>query len=363
MMSEPRTQHPFHMYDAIVAQPEAFAWTVERNEVEIERLAPELASCRRLFLVGIGTSHHAALVGEHLMREYGGGVDVWPMHSFDFALYGPHLAPGDGVVAVSHRGTKRFTARALEKAREAGCRTVVISGEGGAPDSAAGVVLRTVAQERSSAHTISYACAISVLAALAARVGHHRTGKHLLEEGLLRSELPAVLQAGLETEEDIAALAEEHLGSRRIWFLGGGPGAVTAREAALKVKETSYLQAEGMSTEEMLHGPFQCVEDEDLFVLIVPAGASQERVFDLARAVREVGAPYLVVEDGTPRSLRQDAAGRIVLPEVPEPFSALSCLVPLQLFAYHLALAWGTNPDSFRAEDPRFARFQKLVDL
>jgi len=266
-------------------------------------------------------------------------------------------------VAISHRGTKRFTARALEKAHEAGCRTVLISGEGGAPDSAAGVVLRTVAQERSSAHTVSYACAISVLTLLAARIGHHRPGGHLLDESSLRSELPAALRAGLEKEGDIAALAEEHLGRRRIWFVGGGPGAVTARETALKVKETSYLQAEGMSTEEMLHGPFQCVEAEDLFVLIAPAGAAQERVFDLARAIREVGAPYLLLEDGTPRSLRQDAAGRIVVPEVPEPFSALSCLVPLQLFAYHLALARGTNPDSFRAEDPRFARFQRLVGL
>src|SRR3712207_8362615 len=100
MMSEPRTQHPFHMYDAIVAQPEAFARTVERNEVEIERLAPELASCRRLFLVGIGTSHHAALVGEHLMREYGGGVVQRGLVPPRLALHRRHLVPRRGAGAV-----------------------------------------------------------------------------------------------------------------------------------------------------------------------------------------------------------------------------------------------------------------------
>jgi glutamine---fructose-6-phosphate transaminase (isomerizing) len=130
---------------------------------------------------------------------------------------------------------------------------------------------------------------------------------------------------------------------------------LTATEPALKIKETSYLQAEGMPTETMLHGPFQCVEDDDLFVLIAPSGASRERTLEVAELVGEVGAPNVVFGDeatGSPRA----AAGVVRVREVPEPFSALSCLVPLQLLAYHLALARGTNPDSFRVDDPRFAK-------
>jgi glucosamine--fructose-6-phosphate aminotransferase (isomerizing) len=171
----------------------------------------------------------------------------------------------------------------------------------------------------------------------------------------LRNELPAALGVALGTEERVASLAQEHIGHRRIWLLGGGPSAVIAEEVALKIKETSYLQAEGMSTETMLHGPFQCVEAEDLFVLIAPAGRAQGRTLEVAELAAEVGGEILVVGDGT-TDPPQETADLLAVPEVPEPFSALTCLVPLQLFSYHLALARGTNPDIFRADDPRFAR-------
>ena len=354
MMTGQRSSHPYHMHDAILTQPEAFVRAVERNEAAVDEFASRIASRGRLFLAGIGTSHHAAQIGEHLMRAYGGGFDVRAVHSFDLALYGPELRPEDCLVAVSHRGAKRYTALALERAREAGCPTALITGEGGSGEGGADAVFRTVSQEQSSAHTVSYTSAVAVLALLAGRLGHHRTGSAALPEELLRERVPEALRAALGTEAEVAALAREHVGRRRIWLLGGGPGAVTATETALKIKETSYLQAEGMPTETMLHGPFQCVEADDLFVLIAPSGAARERTLEVAELVEEVGAAYLVFGDETTEAPR--AAGVMRVPEVPEPFSAMSCLVPLQFFSYHLALARGTNPDSFRVDDPRFAR-------
>ncbi len=358
-----RTQHPFHMHEAIHAQPEAIVRTMKRNAETVEEVAAEIASCERLFLVGIGTSYHAAQVGEHLFRAYGGGLDVRAVNSFDFALYGPQLSPEDCVIGVSHRGTKRYTAQAMDRARRAGSKTALITGEGGAPDGSADAIFRTVVQEESAAHTVSYTSAISVLAALAGCIGLHRAGEATLPEYLLRKEIPDVLEAALETEKEMEMLVREHVGRRRIWLAGGGPGAVTAEEIALKIKETSYLQAEGMATEAMLHGPFQCVEAEDLFVLIAPAGAAQERTTELAGAIEEVGAPYLVVGDATSEEMAHSAAGWISVPGVPEPFGALTCAVPLQLFAYHLALARNTNPDGFRQEDDRFARIKASVRL
>jgi glutamine---fructose-6-phosphate transaminase (isomerizing) len=346
-----REGHPFHMYEAVQAQPEAFARMVERHGERAEGLAAELAGAGRLFLVGIGTSHHAALIGEHLMRLYGGGVDARPVHAFDFALYGPELLPGDAVVAVSHRGSKRYTAASLKRAREAGCRTALVTGEGGT--GSADVVFETVAQEISSAHTISYTSAIAVLALLAGAVGNVRTGDETIPEGLLGREVPGAMREALQTEGAAALLAEEHVGRRRIWLAGGGPSGVTAAETALKIRESSYLQAEGMPTETLLHGPFQCVEADDLFVLIAPSDAARERTLELAELAREVGAPCWVVDDG---GSGLSGIPRITVPRVTEPFAALTCLVPLQLFAYHLALVRGTNPDSFRVEDPRFAR-------
>ncbi|MCA1718252.1 MAG: SIS domain-containing protein, partial [Actinobacteria bacterium] len=261
-MDEQRNRHPFHMYEAIFAQPEAFVRVLEKNGAAVDEFAADASSCERLFLVGIGTSYHATRVGEHLFREYGGGLDVRAIHAFDFALYGPELTPRDCVVGVSHRGTKRYTARALQRALESGCRTALVTGEGASVSVQTGAVFRTVAQERSAAHTVSYTAAVSILAHLASRIGYHRTGSETLPETFLRNELPAALGAALGAEERVASLAREHLTCRRIWILGGGPSAVTAEEVALKIKETSYLQAEGTSTETMLHGPFQCVEAE-----------------------------------------------------------------------------------------------------
>ena len=354
MSEDRRTEHPFHMHEAIRTQPEAFARVVERNEATAESFAEDAASRRRLFLVGIGTSSHAVRVGEHLFRTYGGGPDVRAMHSFDFALHGPELAPEDCVVAVSHRGSKRYTAAALARARESGCRTALVTGEGGSGASSADAVFTTVAQEKSSAHTVSYTSAVAVLAILAGLIGRHRAGSETLSGEVLREEMPAALRDALGTEIEAEALAREHVGRRRIWLLGGGPSAVTAEEVALKIKETSYLQAEGTSTETMLHGPFQCVEADDIFVLIAPAGAARDRTLEVAELAGEVGAPCVAVSDNDPGLPLGTAS--LVVPAVPEPFSALTCLVPLQLFAYHLALVRGTNPDSFRAEDPRFAR-------
>ena len=364
MMNEPRPQHPFHMDDAIRAQPAAFVEVLRRSRPAAAPVAGRLAACDRLFLVGTGTSFHAARMGEWLLRLGGGGPDAAAVTSFDFALYGPRLTPRDGVVALSHRGHKRYTVAALEAARRAGCATALITGNG-APAAAAhaDAVFPTVDQEKSSAHTVSYTTALAVLAALAEGIGRERTGTSPLPAGLLDNDLPAALRAGLETEPTVAALARRHAGRRRLWLTGGGPAAVTAHEAALKIKETSYLQAEGLDVETLLHGPFQCVEAEDLFVLIAPAGPAQERVVEVAGLVREVGAAFVVVSDGTPRALEAGADGWCVVPPLPEPLSALACLVPLQLFAYHLALVRGTNPDGFRLDDPRFARALRLIRL
>jgi glucosamine--fructose-6-phosphate aminotransferase (isomerizing) len=367
-----RTRHPFHMYDAIFEQPEALVRVLEKTGAAVDEFAARVSSCKRLFLVGIGTSYNAARVGEHLVRAYGGGLDVRATNSFDFALYGPGLTPEDCVVAISHRGSKRYTALALVRARESGCRTALVTGEAGVASNSktsvashtsegtsaptgADAVFETVAQERSSAHTVSYTGAISVLAQLAGRLGNYRTGSAPFPEAFLRNELPEALRSALGTEDAVAALAREHVRRRRIWLVGGGPSAVTAEEISLKIKETSYLQAEGMPTETMLHGPFQCVEAEDLFVLVAPAGAAQGRTLEVAQLAAEIGGTCLLVGDGTTGSSAQ-TAGLLEVPEVPESFSALTCLLPLQLFSYHLARARGTNPDSFRAEDPRFAR-------
>ena len=364
MAKDVRARHPFHMYDHIRAEPDGFALAVRRNGEAVDRFAAHSSSWRQLLLVGIGTSHHAAQAGEHLVRAHAPGLPVRAWHSVDFVHYGPDLSPEDCVVAVSHRGTKRYTVDALRRARQAGCRVAPVTGEG--PPAAAAdadATFPTVAQEQSSAHTISYVGAVAVLGLLAVRAAAHRGGGDACAAELLNGAISAALREALHSEAQAKDWARAHVRRRRLWLVGGGPSAVTAQEVALKIKETSYAQAEGMAVETLLHGPLQCAEPEDVFVLIAPAGNAQERMTELGKVVEATGAPYLVVSDGTAAALRAGAAGWCAVPAVPEPWSALTCLVPLQLFAYFLALERGTDPDGFRLNDPRFARALQLVQL
>lgn len=362
MADPPRTAHPYHLHDAILAQPDTFAASIRANTALLDQLAERVAAATRLFLVGIGTSYHAARIGEYLLRTYAPATDARAIHAFDFALYGPRLRPDDVVLVVSHRGTKRFSRASLGRARETGCFTALVTGAGeGADTSAASLTLRTVANEQSSAHTISYTAALALLAALARRLGTGQPDAPTLAESYLLETLPAHMREALALEPRMEALARQFVDRRRIWLAGSGPSGVTAQEIALKIKETSYLQAEGMSTETMLHGPFQATDPDDLFCLIAPQGPGQERTQTLLAQAEAIGAAALVASDGT--LAVGPGVELCTVPSVPEPLSALTCLIPLQLFTYGLALVRGTNPDGFRLEDARFAKAWGLVQL
>lgn len=361
MLSEPAADHPFEMYKAILKQPEAFEQVLQNRQAQIEALALQVANCQQIFLVGTGTSHHAAQVGQYLFRA-NSSIAVQALPAFDFALYGPELKPQDCVIAISHRGNKHYTLKALERARQANCLTILITGAGVEPGPVAKVRLTTVAQEKSSAHTISYLGSVAVLALLAAQVGQLQAIDAPLSVAMLK-DLPQKLQTALETETLIQPLAQQYQHSRRLWLVGGGPSAITAQEIALKIKETSYLQAEGMAIEALLHGPFQCAAAEDLFILIAPQGAAQGRTLQLLAMIQAIAAQALIITDQTEVLRDYPQATVVTVPPVPEPLSTLTCLIPLQLLSYYLAVAAGTNPDSFRLDDPQFAHAWSLVQL
>src|SRR5690606_29041083 len=110
----PEPEKTYHMYDAIVAQPEAFRAVAARNAVAAVRWAPAVVGARRLWLVGTGSSHHAARFGAYGLRHHMEHLDVQTVAAFDFSLYGPPLSPDDVVVVVSHRGAKLYSRQALE---------------------------------------------------------------------------------------------------------------------------------------------------------------------------------------------------------------------------------------------------------
>jgi glucosamine--fructose-6-phosphate aminotransferase (isomerizing) len=210
-------------------------------------------------------------------------------------------------------------------------------------------VLRTVTTEASQAHTVSYTCALAMLAMLAAAVA----GDEEIPRALDGIPDHLALLLGQEAWDEMAS---RFANRRRYFFVGGASDAATAFEAALKVSETSYLMASGFDGEEFLHGAWVAMEGEDLLVLIALPGPAYERCLDAARVAREVGTPVLALIREGDRALAGLAAETIEIPEVDERLAPILTVVPLQLLAYHWAVLKGANPDVMRAHEPAYAR-------
>jgi glucosamine--fructose-6-phosphate aminotransferase (isomerizing) len=354
----PRGGHPYYMHDAIYAQPGALRLVGRGNEDALTAAAGRLRGMERVVLSGIGTSWHAALVGELLLAHAGGlGHRARAFHSLEFTNSWPAPDRQTGVIVVSHRGTKRYSLEALARARASAGAGVVVTGRGSGEGLAvADVILRTVDQEASACHTVSYTCALALLAALAARIG----GDAALPEAL--DALPDQL-ALLLGQESWDELAGRYAGRGRYWFVGGGVNAPTAYEGALKMNEGTYATAIGYNCEQFLHGPWASLEPADVVVVVAVPGRARERCLAAARAAHAVGAAVLALGPEDDRELAALATETIALPETPELLSPILAVVPLQLLTYHTALHRGVNPDTMRLHEPARAAVLRAVSL
>jgi glutamine---fructose-6-phosphate transaminase (isomerizing) len=281
----------------------------------VERAAERLAG-RRIVAVGTGTSWHAANHAVWLLRE--AGVDAVAVQAMDAALYGMGLRPGDAVLVLSHRNTKRFSSEVLEQVRGGGqAGPVVVIGGRGSP----GVDVETVEQERSSAFTASHLGALMRLAQLARAFGARLDG---LED------VPGAVEAALEVELGV----EPPL--RLLELTGAGPNQWTAAEGALKVRETSQVATEGLSVEQFFHGPAVAVDGRDTLVCLDGGGPGAERLRAVADAAEACGARV--------HRLAETGLG--------EPLSIFPLTVLVQRIALELAEALGSDPDAFGYDVP-----------
>ena len=347
-LSQERTAHPYHMHDAITGQPRAIARVIAEERENVRRLAEIVRDSARVHVVGIGTSWHAALVGEDLLRNHGGRQDARAWNSFEFCARPPALADGDAVIVLSHRGTKTYSARALEWAHEAGVATGLLTGVGSdARRELASVVVETSEPDPSSAFTISHTAALTALTMLAVELSGEDSSASL-------SGLPDAVQGAVAAEGSVKDWAAQSRDVQRFYFLGTGPNASTSYEAALKMKEANYTTTEGFHLEQYLHGPFVSTDEGCMVTFVAPPySGPEDRVADLMKAVTEVGARTAgILQSGDhSRSALVDTV--IDVPVCPEIFSPIVYLVPLQLFTYWLALELGHNPDVFRLNDPK----------
>ena len=243
-----RSAHPYYMYDAIVAQPDAIASVLDSQRDVCAEVAATLATRRRIYLVGIGTSWHAALAGQMMMNAgpettVNAGPETFACNSFEFCTAPPQVSADDAVVVLSHRGTKRSSYDALDHAVSTGAYTVAITSTAPGPRiQAADRLIHTVPPEISSAFTISYTTALTVVAML-------NQGMTLAESSHVLAALPSLMSRALAAENDIRSVAVEHHTRRRFISAGWGANRANAYEVALKIKETSRADCEGFQTE------------------------------------------------------------------------------------------------------------------
>jgi glucosamine--fructose-6-phosphate aminotransferase (isomerizing) len=344
----PRAAHPYFMHDAIYAQPGALRLVERGNAAALGGAAAALRGAGRVWLAGVGSSWHAALVGEHLLATLGGlGARARAVVASEWSAHGPAPEAGEAVVAISHRGS-RVTADAAALAAGRGAVAVGVTGKGVL---LAGVThaIHTADPEMSGAHTVGYTTALAALALLAAETGGAEAARRAL--GALPDQVALLLG-----QESWDALGARLAARRQFWVVGGGPNVATAREGALKLSETAWVPAVAFDPESFLHGPSAALEPDDALLLVAPPGPSRARALDVARVARAIGALVLILAREDDRDAAALAGETIALPDVDEALSPITAVVPLQLLAYHVAVARGRNPDLLRADDPAHAR-------
>jgi glucosamine--fructose-6-phosphate aminotransferase (isomerizing) len=286
-----------------------------------EQAAAGLAG-RRILLVGVGTSWHAAQHGAWLLRE--AGVQAEAAHAADVAPYGREIEPQDGVIVLSHTAHTGYSMQMLERAREARAAVVHISGIGN------GGEVETVAPEASYAYTASHTGALLRIAQIATTLGA-RLG-----------DLTAIPDAVAGVLERPVPLIEAP--QRLVELTGAGPNAWTAQEGALKIREASYVAAEGLSSEQFFHGPSVALDAQDTLVVLDGGGPMADRTESIARAIEATGA----------------RVARFAERDLGEALSVFPLTVVVQRIALELAEARSVSPDRFRyEEDPaREAAFE-----
>jgi glucosamine--fructose-6-phosphate aminotransferase (isomerizing) len=306
--------------------------------------AADRLSGRRVWLLGLGTSHHAALVGEGLFLS--AGSEARSARSIDFALYPPPLGPKDAVIAISHGGGTRYTREAVALAREAGCFTVGVTAEGG--DIGAEARITTLEPERTRVHTVSFLAALIELGRLALAVAERAGGRRPAWERDW-SATPERLRAILDREPELEEPAKLAAAAPAVRVIGAGPNAATAAETALKLNEMAHLGVQALELETSLHGPLCAVDRGAFAAVFAAAGPSLARVGALRGALEPIGARSWIVG-------RPVQPGGFAVDEADESWSPAPLAYAGQLFALRVAAARGTNPDVMRRDDPVYDR-------
>ncbi len=353
--------YPHFMLKEIYEQPHTLVDCIrgrinpETGEVKLSGVIDhreKFLNARRIVFVACGTSWHASLIGEHLIENIC-RIPVEVEYASEFRYRNPIIRPDDIVIAVSQSGETADTLAAVELARKAGAFVygicnVVGSSIARATDSGSYI---HVGPEIGVASTKAFTGQVTVMAMLALAVGREKgtvSDEYYREVSQALLKLPETMNEVLKTDAQIKDLAKIFTYARNFIYLGRGYNYPTALEGALKLKEISYIHAEGYPAAEMKHGPIALIDAEMPVVAIATPDRTYEKSASNIEEVKARGGKIIAVVARDDEQMRKRADYVIEVPVITECLMPLVVSIPLQLLAYYIAVYKGRNVDQPR---------------
>jgi glucosamine--fructose-6-phosphate aminotransferase (isomerizing) len=352
--------HQHFMSKEIFEQPEALR-TCLRGRIDpaegrvvlggLAAATRELVRCQRVILAGCGTAWHACLVGEYLIEEMA-RIPCEVEYASEFRYRNPLVDDRTVVIAISQSGETADTLAALREAKEKGALALGIVNAVGstiARETDAGVYLH-VGPEIGVASTKAFLGQVTVLSLLAAFLGRRRHLGHSACSAYLTalSKMPEAIERTLDLSSQTRRIAAHFVEANNWLYLGRGLQYPIALEGALKLKEISYIHAEGLPAAEMKHGPIALINADMPVVVIAVRDHLYEKVISNIEEVRSRGGRVIAVATEGDEQIGHLAEEVLYVPDVPEALQPLVTVVPLQLLAYHAAVLRGCDVDKPR---------------
>lgn len=312
----------------------------------------KFANAKRILIIGCGTSWHAGLVAEYLFEEFA-RIPVEVEYASEFRYRNPVITEDDIVIPISQSGETADTLAAIELAKSKGALIFGVCNVVGAsiPRATHAGAYTHAGPEIGVASTKAFTAQVTVLTLMALQIARHRgtitdSRYHQLLNEL--EALPAKVEKALETNALTIEIAKQFKDARNFLYLGRGYGFPVALEGALKLKEISYIHAEGYPAAEMKHGPIALIDEEMPVVVIANKNDTYEKVVSNIQEVKARKGKIIAIVTEGDSTVKKMADYVIEIPETDDALVPIVSVVPLQLLSYHIAVMRGCNVDQPR---------------
>jgi glucosamine--fructose-6-phosphate aminotransferase (isomerizing) len=355
-----RGEHAHFMLKEIYEQPRTIENAL-RGRVDLKNATAhlgglnlsekELRSLDRIIIAASGTSWHAALVGEYLIEEFS-GIPVEVEFAHEFCYRNAPLEKNTVLLVLSQSGETADTLAALREAKKRGHKALAIVNVVGSSIAreADGGIYMHAGPEIGVASTKAFVSTLTILSLLAIHLGRMRNlpAKRALEMLHALEAVPKQIESLLAQNSSLKKIAKKYAKADDFFFLGRGYTFPIALEGALKLKEISYIHAEGYSAAEMKHGPIALIDKKTPTVFLVPQDSMYDKTMANLAMIRARQGPIIALATEGDKQIKKVADDVIYLPKALEPIYPILASVPLQLFAYHIAVARGCDVDKPR---------------